>query len=220
MIAAGTMLADHIAGVFLDPNSAAAIVLHLIGRLSFPLILFLLVEGFCRTGSLKKYLLRLSIFAVISEIPYDLCFGGKMWEANNTLFTLVAALIALWVIRDVEIGAKAWVKLTFKVLLVGLLAFVTYLIRSDYAVIGVAGACAFYLLRFDRLKASTANAAILSVYSLYELPAFLTVPLIWKYNGERGKLSKYFFYIFYPVHLLVLWVIRGVVKQIAQYDNR
>lgn len=226
IIAAIAMLADHIGCVLLNTSGPAYIILRMIGRLAFPIIVFMLVEGFCHTRDVKKYLLRLAVFAVISEVPYNLCFSGTAFAAsgmlgipccNNVLFTLTAALMALWAIRDIfEIQEPQGclktlskpVRGVLATVVVLLFAFITFLIGSDYAVIGVIGACAMYLLRFDRLKAALAEAAIQSIYSLNDLPAFLATPLIRRYNGQRGLKMKYFFYIFYPAHLLLLWVIK------------
>lgn len=227
-IAAAAMLTDHVAAVFLKSSSSAAIILHIIGRLAFPIIVFMLVEGFCHTRNVKKYLLRLVIFAIVSEVPYNLCFSGKMFSPagvlglpcfNNVLFTLAAALVALWAIRDIfenqnpygflKKMSQSW-RFILTIIAVLLDAFITYLIGSDYAVIGVIGACAMYLLRYDMVKAVAAEAVIQSLYSLSDAPAFLAIPLIRRYNGQRGLKLKYFFYIFYPAHLMVLWLIQKI----------
>ncbi len=83
MIAIITMLIDHTAAVLIPSNTVLWLVMRCIGRLAFPIFVFLLVEGFYHTRDVKKYLLRMGAFALLSEIPFDLAFYGKVLEFTH-----------------------------------------------------------------------------------------------------------------------------------------
>ncbi len=191
-----------------------------IGRISFPIFCFLLVEGFFHTRSRWKYLLRLFVFALISEIPFDLAFQvdlsywGPFFELKdqNVFFTLALGLLAvtLWD-RLTEGNASdcpAWRGLAA----IGcalILGAAAYYLKTDYGAMGVALILVLYLLR-DRpwardLLAGGVLAAMIPFGSHWiELFGTLAFPLFHLYNGQRGRQSKYFFYVFYPAHLLLL----------------
>lgn len=248
VIAAITMLLDHIAWTLIDPvliskgivsyyfffrlsdfSMAPALcvlstLFHLLGRLAFPIFLFLLVEGFCHTRNIKKYIIRMAAFALISETPFDLCMYGKITIAtqngilpilrlDNVFFTLTLALIAILVLDTL---AKSSLSVLSRRMIgipaVVLLTFIAYAISSDYALVGVPAACAMYLLRNNRTKAYGVGTAVLCFSSISEIVSFLMLPFIRRYNGQRGKYSfaiKYAFYIIYPLHLIILWRIRN-----------
>lgn len=185
-------------------------ILRAIGRLAFPIFCFLLVEGFLHTKNVKKYAIRLGLFALISEIPFDLAFNGSFLEAShqNVFFTLFIGLLVL-------IGHKyfeetlplhlSWLR--FIVALTGIL-FAVFL-RTDYDAFGIMLIVLLYEFRNNRPLQCIAGAILMLFNSTTGCLAFL---LIWFYNGERGKqLPKYFFYGFYPVHLLVLWLVRMLI---------
>lgn len=220
IIAIIAMTIDHAAWFITDDifgsGSVVSVIMHAIGRITFPIMLFLLVEGFCNTRNLKRYILRMAAFAFISEIPFDLCRTGRIFAANgsfafscfnNVFFTLTLSLIAMWVLQYCFIKSKP---LILGVLAAVALAFVSLLIGSDYSMSGVIAACIMYLLRTNRTKEYAAGSLVLCCKSVTELPAFLALPLIIKYNGRRGLNMKYFFYIFYPAHLLIIYFIRRI----------
>lgn len=177
-----------------------------IGRVAFPIFCFLLAEGFVHTKNAKKYALRLFAFALLSEIPYNLAFHGAVFYPGiqNVLFTLTVGLLTLMALRYLEErGEKADVRgVTLRVLVVAAGALLAYLIKSEYVCFGVAAIALLYLLRGRRFWRLLACAAALLVASPWTLPAYV---LLWFYDGRRGGGSKYFFYIFYPAHLLVLY---------------
>ena len=231
-IAIITMLIDHIGAAILEigllPKVANAVlagnsfdyvmadyhfwyrfdsILRAIGRLAFPIFCFLLVEGFLHTKNVKKYALRLGLFALISEIPFDLAFNQNLLEISyqNVFFTLLIGLLVL-------IGQKyfeetlpphiSWLR--FIVALTGIL--LAQFLRTDYDAFGILLIVLLYEFRnLPKLRCIT-GAILMLFNSTTGCLAFL---LLWFYNGERGKqLPKYFFYAFYPAHLLVLWLVR------------
>ncbi|MGX7411417.1 TraX family protein [Enterococcus caccae] len=178
----------------------------LIGRLAFPIFCFLLVEGFVHTKNVKKYLLRLSLFALISEVPYDLAFSHRVvdLESQNVFFTLVIGLMVI-------MGVK---KFTFSSIQNGLFSlvfisgglFLAEWFKTDYGGwIGILLIVILYIFRSSSLLKCVLGGGVFLQNSWFGLFAF--VP-IYFYNGQRGKQWKYFFYWFYPVHLIVLFVIQ------------
>jgi len=231
-IAILTMLIDHIGAALLErallPQIANAVlagnafnflptdyhtwynfdsILRYIGRLSFPIFCFLLVEGFLHTKNVKGYLLRLGLFALISEIPFDLAFNGSILEltSQNVFFTLFIGLTVLLVLQYFEETLPSHLlPLRYLVAITGMM-FALFL-RTDYDALGVLLIVLLYEFRASR-KWQCIIGALAMLFNSYTAPfAFL---FIWFYNGERGKqLPKYFFYAFYPVHLLVLFFIQ------------
>lgn len=301
MVAIITMLIDHTAATILEKtmNSRglpmlsadhmtaiqyANIAMRLIGRIAFPIFCFLLVEGFIHTRNKWKYTLRLAIFALISEIPFDLAFMGKFLETSyqNVFFTLTIGMLVMtgfWLVKEKLMGKK-WLMLTAlggivaiamsasfiiigiitglsatlmtngignaispnrKVYLigfgiVGLVAFIVYLIsiskstekanvrftnllilvagmglatylRTDYSAFGILTIAVVYGLRKGRIKAVLGACITLSIMSLIEITAFFALIPVALYNGQRGWKLRYVFYIFYPAHLLILYLI-------------
>lgn len=208
IIALVTMAVDHI-GYRLFPE---ADVLRMIGRLSFPLFAFMLVEGFTHTSSRWRYLGRLTLFAAISEIPYKMFSkGGRWWLHlwgeplwNNVFFELMLIFIAVWGVKLALEKNKLFFALpVIAVALAGIMG-------TMYGVYGILMGVCFYIFRNDKLLAVACLGALTILYclqhwSLFQIWAILAAVPIWFYNGERGKrLPKYFGYIFYPAHLLVI----------------
>lgn len=201
-----------------------------IGRIAFPIFCFLLVEGFVHTRNVKKYAARLFLFALISEIPFDLALKGNWYypDKQNVYFTLLIGLLVLWGISFFEqrfgpgkyrtdqdsdalharpVNARAFASgllfLLPSVLILAAGMYVALKIDTDYNYKGVFLIAILYLLRHTRLYQCAGGAAATS----WELPASLAFLPVYLYNGSRGLRMKYFFYWFYPVHLLVLHVI-------------
>lgn len=176
-------------------------VLRGIGRAAFPIFCFLLVEGAVHTRSPRKYLLRLASFALISEIPFDLALHNQpfYWGTQNVFFTLLAGLLVIQAFQSSP--GQEWRGM----LALAVLGAAAELCGTDYGAIGVAVIAVMYLLR-ERFWAVAVLSMILLVLlariEIFSIPAFLILAL---YNGKRGRQPKYFFYVFYPVHLLILW---------------
>lgn len=224
MIAIITMFIDHTAAVILErmlygqglsPETMnlyiVYMVMRLIGRLGFPIFCFLLIEGFCYTRNVKKYALRLFLFALISEVPFDLGFIGNTfyWQYQNVFFTLFIGLLVLTGFRfaeeKIEWGKPFLIVFDFLVLAAGMYA--ADWLMTDYGGMGVLTIAAMYLFRKNRVLEAGIGCAVLTMMSLNEITAFFVLIPIHKYNGKRGWNLKWVFYVFYPLHILLLYLI-------------
>ena len=197
-IAIITMLIDHI-GAILFP---AQIGFRLIGRFSFPIFCFLLVEGFFHTRDVKKYMVRLGIFALISEIPYDLAFRQVFLEfqRQNVFFTLLLGVFLMYMLQRTN---RRYIKGCY-ILLAMWLALVAGM-SYDYR--GILLIMIYYVCR-SNLTAKVVLGALWNILwtGVQQFGALASIPIA-LYNGEKGKSMKYMFYLFYPLHLLVLYFI-------------
>lgn len=221
LIACVTMLIDHIgascieAGVGTAANCPVSLlemdrILRLIGRLAFPIFCFLLVEGFLHTHDGKQYLRRLLLFGAVSEIPFDMAFfrvpfyGGH----QNVYWTLALGVIAMAAMQRSQdaAGRLTWQGGAAAVAC----ALAAELAATDYGAIGVALIAALYMTRKSRTQQSILGAGMM----LFERTAPLAFVLTWFYNGQRGRCpqwAKWAFYLFYPMHLVVLGVITNII---------
>lgn len=222
LIAIVTMLIDHVGGMIIEPGiimkyDASTILsppglvrwmqidmaLRMIGRVAFPIFCFLIVEGFLHTKDVKKYAFRLLAFCFISEIPFNLGLSGMVFNAQyqNVYFTLFLGLLALIGIRRFQ--ASVWKQALVMVACCG----AAMLLRTDYNAFGVFFIVLLYLLR-DNKKMQTILGCIGVSWEITAPLAFIPINM---YNGTRGTWNlKYLFYVFYPVHILVLWGIRMI----------
>lgn len=172
-------------------------ILRLIGRVAFPIFCFLLVEGFLHTSNRKKYALRLFLFALISEIPFDLAIRGSFFDIQyqNVYFTLLIGLLVMMLCDYFQKSFPAQLAILAGGLLLALA------LHTDYGYKGVMLIELLYLFRCDRRKQIVAGG----LSFCWELTAPLAFIPIWHYNGKRGLSLRWFFYWFYPIHLLLLW---------------
>lgn len=219
-IALLTMLIDHVAAVVLyhymsytpmapeqwEKWDLLYTIMRNIGRTSFPLFCFLLCEGFFHTSSRSRQAGRLLLFALISEIPYDLAVMGYVTGARqNVFFTLLVGYLMIWALEWTRerLAQSSWwlVGAAFALLFTG--TNVAELICADYGKRGVLLIAILYLFRLDRPLAGIAGYVCM-IGTPWCFPAFL---LIQCYNGKRGVQLKYLFYLFYPVHLMALYLL-------------
>lgn len=194
---------------FIEANASlyyTDIVFRMIGRIALPIFCFLLVEGFLYTHNLKKYLTRLFIFALISEIPFNLAFFGRFfeWGYQNIFFTLFLGILAIAGLRMAE-EKKQWSmigRVLFGFLSVGIGIGAAMLLKTDYNMFGVITIIIIYLFRRRKILGVGIGCAI-----LMEPTAFISLIPIYLYNGTRGINLKWIFYLFYPVHILLLYLI-------------
>ena len=219
-IAIFAMVIDHVAWK-LTLSPSVYILMHAIGRLTMPIMCFLMAEGFKHTRSRKKYALRLFIFAVIAQIPFNYYISGNLFgfeigfESLNVLFCLFFGFCALWVINS---KANIFVKITVVSLCLIFSAI------CDWLIFGVLWILAFGLSRASFRKKiilyclnGLGAIAFMFIYSGYDLRimmmlgVFLPLPLFYLYNGKKFGEStpvwltnKWLFYIFYPTHLAII----------------
>ena len=187
-------------------------VLHSIGRLAFPIFCFFIVEGFFRTKNVYKYALRLFLFAIASEIPFDLGLYGVpfYWKHQNIILTFFLALLMLITLRFLEgniLGlSKGVVYLTY---ICAVIAFadVAYLMNADYSWKCMLLISVLYFTRKSKEFSLIAGAAACA----WEKYAAISFVLLYFYDPEKRPRFKYAFYIFYPLHLLIIY---GIAKLI------
>lgn len=222
LIAVITMMVDHMALLWLHPVVSKITLLHflgrtltlyslmrLIGRISFPIFCFLIVEGFLHTRDRRKYGTRLLFFALISEIPWDLAAFNRWfyYPKQNVFFTLLLGYLALCVIARMEKDKDQGKRMRYGLLLLGLLG-AAFLIRADYGVAGFAFIIMLYLARSVPPVRAVLGCCMLPSHWRAGL-AMIPISL---YNGKRGFVQgqgwKLFFYVFYPAHLVILFLLR------------
>ena len=202
------MVIDHAGAVFVE-RGITYTWLRCIGRLAFPIYCFLLVEGFHHTRNVMKYITRLGIFAVISEVPFDLCFEGKLWDPGhqNVYISLLMGVTLLAILE--RIGG-----ITLKLLVIASFCITAQEIHCDYRYIGILMVLFFELYRETPLmKNFTQLLCNIKFSSLLQNAGILALIPIALYNGKKGPSMKYFFYAVYPVHLLIFYFIaryRGI----------
>lgn len=265
----------------------SSIIMEYIGRLSFPIFCFLLIEGFLHTRNHWKYAMRIAIFALISELPFDMVIIGEPFYkgAQNVFFTLLIGLLVMIGFKTVteKLRDKKWlpglavigaigigytssfsyfgiVRILNKYLLlfgfnikipmsslplvivISLLALVAYAIicrfyslqaasvvfadivilivgmmlsdffLTEYSAFGVLSIAVMYGLRKNHFKSMLGGCIVLIVMSLAEITALFSIIPAYFYNGQRGIKMKYAFYLFYPLHLVVLYLICYFMK--------
>jgi len=217
IIAMVFMLIDHLAYVMIERGVGLAGQWYTIdrimrgaGRIAFPIFCFTIVEGFQRTKDVKAYLKRLILFALISEIPFDMAFRGAVIATGyqNVFWTLAFGLAALMVYEDRLM--PPWQRI------LGILAcfLLPKIFHTDYSVYGVLTIYVMYLLRKNPLYACMAGYIVLLMQSRTEIWAVFGFLLILLYNGQRGRGNKFFYYAFYPGHLLLLVVLKPYIVSI------
>ena len=186
LLAMLAMTADHIGAVFFPEIP----LLRWIGRLAMPVLCFFIGEGLRHTRSPRRYLLRLTGFALLSELPFDLAFyGGIEWGHQNVYFTLALGLLALWAIQSR--GMEGW-------LLALTAALAAELLGCDYGMYGVL--LILLLDRFHRARSEQLAGAALLNLAFFGLQtqtlSLIALPLLWLYNGKRGRDDRRLFYLY------------------------
>ncbi|MBQ7903093.1 MAG: conjugal transfer protein TraX [Oscillospiraceae bacterium] len=226
------MLCDHLWGTVVPGNDW----LTCIGRISFPIFAFMIVEGYFHTGNLKKYVKRLFLFALISEIPFNLAMGSRLFYPvhQNVLWSFLMAIGFIHWNEKARKSGKKW-KMALTAVISVILAYLLGIITMvDFYHAGVLTVLVFYFFRNRKWYNYMAqficlwyiNMEILGGYS-YQLNilgqtyfvarqgfALLALIPIWLYRGRQGyhtKAFQHFCYWFYPVHLLVLGLLKFVL---------
>ena len=194
-IAVVTMVIDHFAAavywLMAEYYYEVYFVMRKIGRIAFPIYCFLLVEGFYHTRSKMKYLRNCFLFAVISEIPFDMAIFGKVVypQGQNVFFTLCIGLCALIVLDRFQERHEIRYVL-FKLIFIVSAAYMGEILDVDYHWKGVLYIIMFYYIR--NMQEWVRNLAVIFAYA-EEVTAPLAVIPIHFYNGKRGRQMKYLF---------------------------
>lgn len=207
-----TMLSDHIGDSILCRFS----FLNLIGRIAFPLFAFQAVQGYIYTKDLKKHVIKMLIFACISQIPFML-FLSTFTDTFmlNIFFTFTLGLIALYLYDKFKNKILGFIIVIF-------ISILAELIKVDYGAFGILLIFSFYFFKDKKVLMSISTLilcfgnyiidiisypSISYIYILCAFFTFLPTILILFYNKKEGPKVKYFFYIFYPLHLFILYII-------------
>ena len=203
LIASLTMLLDHM-GAVLFPEQ---LWLRIIGRMAFPIYCFLLAEGAHYTKNPARYGQRLLVGLVLSEIPFDLAQGGFIFAHQSVMFTLLLGFLAIQAVK----------RLTGSMRLLALVPIIAAeLLRTDYGAMGVLTVLLFYITRNMEEKILLQTLGLLALgfavfsSSIIQFFAVLAMLPISLYSGKKhcgSKTLQWGFYLFYPAHLLVLWLI-------------
>ncbi len=233
IIAMTLMLMDHLWATLLPAKEW----LTCAGRVAFPIFAFMAVEGYFHTRSFKKYILRMLLFAVLSEIPFDLMYGGTWFYPvhQNVLWTFLLSLLGVWLMEQVRKKGKTWMYLLVCVLVVPAGLVLGTLCMVDYYGAGVLTVFVFYFLHGRKWWCFLGQLAALYWLNVellgglmypvqlfgmeFELCqqglALLALIPIWLYRGRQGYHSKpfqYLCYAFYPVHMLLLVVVLNFIN--------
>ena len=225
IIACFTMFIDHVGYIVFDGHSSW---FNYVGRLAFPIFAFQISEGYIYTHDVKKYLLRLILFAFISQIPFLLFHSIINNELGlNVIFTLFLGLIAIIIYDKYNkfVGV-------FSAIIFGIIA---HFLNSDYSFYGVGITFLFYV--FNKNKCLLAISFIIATLMQYSylilvyynygfeflknvfiiyLPYFIctifSIIIILCYNKKKGPSTKYFFYLFYPLHMILIYILSFVLQ--------
>ena len=197
-------------------------VFYEIGQMAFPLFAFLLVQGFLHTKNIYKYFFSLLSFGFISEIFFFLAFYNNLvyLQHQNVFFTLSFGLLLLFTLKKVQLKFNNDFLSNFAIqaTLCCLFMFLSFILNFDHGVRGLLLILIFYYFRNCRL---ISLLFFLLLYCLFHsLNIYLLFPciIILLYNGKRGKKKfKYLFYFYYPLHLIVLYIVKILI--IFQYKT-
>lgn len=227
LIAVFSMTCDHLSYLIFGKFS----FLNIIGRIAFPIFAYQITEGYIYTSNLKKYLLRLTLFALISQIPFMLFLSIISSGFHlNIFFTLLLGLLSILIFDKLD-------KLKYKNNIIhrlyqvlGILSAVIFCViaeftKCDYGYFGVLIIFCFYFFRSHKILMNLSFiVCVIQFYSFYLLfsksftyliiTIFTLIPLIFinLYNHKKGKDTKYFLYLFYPLHLLIIYALYLVFK--------
>lgn len=234
LIAILSMLIDHFAAVVLtryyslssEPEKLYKIyeIMRAIGRLAFPLFCFFAVEGFLYSKNRFKYLSRLAIFAILSEPAFDMAFSGQWLDftQQNVMLTIFMGIIGIWLFERIQeiIHSKFGknpLSYIIGIIPIFAIAHIAHILHSDYGAVGIFTISVIYILNEYKPFAFLVGISVLVLgYGQIELSAFWAIIPILFYSGKRGFGLKYFFYLFYPIHLAILSYLAMNIDKFAE----
>lgn len=237
LIAICAMVVDHVAWGFVEFMTPLGQVMHVIGRLTIPIMCFFVAEGFRHTSNRKGYVLRMALFSVVAMLPFYLFFGELYEYRQNIIFDLLLGLLLLNVLEYKKF--RLWHKIVLSAAL-----FLTSMIIGGWVIMPMLYILVFYYVKDFKRQAAwvTGLTILLQVFlivavelnrvlhfskydwpwydKLYFLGFILPLFLLKFYNGQKGKnvFGRYFFYLFYPAHFLVLAGIKVLLQGVTIYQ--
>lgn len=228
IIAIIAMTIDHVTWWLFPgyPTEPLPILLHMIGRLTCPIMCYFIAEGYHYTRNINKYTARLFLFAIISHFAYVFAseglfipsYDGGILNRTSVMWSLAWGLVMLRVAHSEKLGQCA------KTLIVVLICLIT--LPSDWSCIASLCILAFgtnrnnfkaqmlWMAFYVGIYSVVYFFAIDKVYGLLQMSVLLSAPILYMYNGERGKnrtlnhVMKWFFYLYYPLHLVIIGLLK------------
>lgn len=224
LIACGAMLLSHLAQsglIYQMGYIKTADLFMLIGRISMPLFCFILVQGIILSKNRKKYLNRILIFALISEIPFDLVFSDSIFNiySQNVFFSLFfgGLMIYFWELVKVS-QLNKYIKVGFTIIIFAASIFWAEFFMADYDTNAIIAIGLIYFAKDNRILTILAiiigflfEASVGGEELIIPCMVYLSIPCILLYNGKRGTYNKWYFYGFYPIHLLVIYLLKIIL---------
>ena len=223
------MLIDHIGVALVPQGSVWYIVCRSAGRIAFPLFAFMLAEGYFYTKNFRRYFTRIILFALISELPFDLMLSGNPvdWARQSIFVTLALALGGICLFDRFAAGNRPYLSL----LSIMAAAFSAQIFNADYGAYGILVVFIFYRYRGERKSLAAWFAAFVIIYSvltaavnlpstrgvvislinIFEILSLVPIMLYTRSKGFSSKTLQYFFYAFYPLHMAALYLISNAV---------
>ena len=227
VLAVITMFIDHFAVLYLTDYKDLYNLCRSIGRLSFPIFCFILVEGFYHTKNRLSHAILLGIFGLISEIPYNMMYGSLFnLSKQNVILTLFIGYMVIWALDSISMfkidysdvvlkkvsAGRLNALLELAVMLVGFC--MAYFLNTSYSYGGILLIICFYVFRKYHIGKAIVNFVFncgMFGFGIQWFGALSIIP-IGLYNERVGKYRwKYFFYMFYPLHLILLSVIKYII---------
>lgn len=225
LIAIIAMTIDHFTDLFYPgfPAEALPVTMHLIGRLTAPIMWFFIAEGYHHTRNVRKYIFRLGLFAVVSHFAYCFAFGINfipfktgIFNQTSVMYPLFIAVVVMW-LEDLE---KEKLNSKLKIAIIFVLIWSAF--PADWSCIAVLAILEINkyrgnlskqmlsMMKWVMLYAIVSFFFVNKAYGVVCLGVILVYPFLRMYNGERGKAKwlKWFFYIYYPAHLIILGILR------------
>lgn len=217
-IAVVAMVIDHIGALFVPISTPLGTAMRVIGRLTAPIMCYFLCEGYLHTRNKKRYAIRLLIFGVLSQFAYTYMLYGYFWKLHfNVIVTFFLCFMLLLVLDK---AGQLWLK----ALLVATIMLLCH--YCDWGLMAPLWTACFYICKDSKRNMSFWYLILCAFWvcrccyvtysgggewynSLWQIGSVLALPIILSYNGKKGsdnKFSKWFFYWFYPLHMLILGI--------------
>ncbi len=209
-------------------------LMHIIGRITIVIMCYFIAEGYYKTRNLDKYIIRMGLFAIISQIPFYLYKSGAVptdfysfaagnYYNRNVIFTLFTALCLLTVLKSgyaviIKLAATAAALYMVRcsdwgwACLAWVLVFAFLRDKQGYAMAGAAGIVLLrVVIQLLKLPLAGQLSMVYVLNTLVQAGGVLALPLLRMYNGEKGNMNGKLFYVFYPVHLLLIYIVKLII---------